>query len=65
MRITTGYYEPEHGAWPSEALSVYFSSPPGAETMCTVIERYWLYRGALGTRHFVWSPEVVSGLRVQ
>ena len=63
--ITTGYDKPEHGAWPSEAPSVHFSSPTEAETMCRVIERYWLYRSALGTPHFVWSPEIASGLRVK
>ncbi|QIN82783.1 hypothetical protein GBA63_09070 [Rubrobacter tropicus] len=43
----------EHGLWPSEAISVHSSNPPGAERMCAVIERYGPYRRIRGTRRFV------------
>jgi hypothetical protein len=36
-RITTGYYEPMHGAWPLEAMSIHFSIPIEAKRMCGVI----------------------------
>lgn len=43
----------EHGVWPSRALSVHSSNPPGAERMCGVIERYGPYRRVHGIRSFV------------
>jgi hypothetical protein len=43
----------EHDSWPSEALSVHSSNPPGAERMCAIIERYGPYRRVPGTRRFV------------
>lgn len=43
----------ENDVWPSEAISVHSSNPPGAKRMCGVIERYGPYRRILGTRKFV------------
>jgi hypothetical protein len=43
----------ENDTWPSEALSVHSSNPPGAERMCAIIERYGPYRRVPGTRRFV------------
>ena len=43
----------EHGIWPTQAISVHSSNPPGAEMMAAVIERYGPYRRVPGTRRFV------------
>lgn len=39
--------------WPSEAISVHSSNPPGAQRMYAIIEPYGTYRRAAGTRRFV------------
>ena len=43
----------EHGIWPTQAISVHSSNPPGAEMMAAVIERYGPYRRVPGTRRIV------------
>lgn len=43
----------ENDLWPSEAISVHSSNPPGSERMCGVIERYGHYARTPGTRRFV------------
>lgn len=43
----------ENDVWPSDAISVHSSNPPGSERMCGVIERYGNYRRLPGGKKFV------------
>jgi hypothetical protein len=42
----------ENDVWPSEAISVHSSNPPGAQRMCATVEHYGPYRKVPGARRF-------------
>lgn len=52
----------KRGIWPSEAIAVHSSNPPGAERMCAVIERYGPYRRLPASRSFVRSVDGVRAM---